>query len=118
MTGFRDRVGAICARLPGAEWADPADGKLPSWKVGNKMFACFGGASPGVSVRVSDSATSAMLIEAGIATKAAYFPATWVRLPEDCAEDELIHRLHTSYNIVRSGLTKKVQAALATREDA
>ena len=57
-----------------------------------------------------------MLIEAGIGVKAPYFHRSWVLLPEDVAAEELRHRLQVSYDIVRSGLTKKAQAALPSRE--
>ena len=57
-----------------------------------------------------------MLIEAGVARKAPYFHRSWVNLPEDTPTGELHHRIVTSYDIVRAGLTKKVQAALPPRK--
>ena len=55
-----------------------------------------------------------MLVAAGIARRAPYFHRSWVHLPDDCPEEELRHRLLASYRVVRAGLPKKVQAALAT----
>ncbi|MEM9318888.1 MAG: MmcQ/YjbR family DNA-binding protein [Pseudomonadota bacterium] len=113
---FRDRLDAFCATLPGAQWADPADGQLASWKVGGKMFACTGTTTPGVSVKTADAATAQMLIDAGVAEKAPYFHASWVRLPESVPEDELRHRLTSSYDLILRGLPKKTQAELSKRE--
>ena len=96
----RDLTNTICAALPGAEVSDPWGGGHDAWKVGGKMFAC--------SVE-----TAEMLIAAGVAERAAYFHRSWVYLPEGSAEEELRHRIVTSYRIVRAGLTKKAQAALA-----
>jgi predicted DNA-binding protein (MmcQ/YjbR family) len=76
------------------------------------MFACIGTSNDGVSVKTADIETAQMLIDAGIAAKAPYFHRSWVRLPWGTTEDELQHRLHISYKIVRKGLTKKAQAAL------
>lgn len=81
------------------------------------MFACIGAMQPGVAVKTPDIETAEMLIDAGVGQKAPYFHKSWVLLPEDAAPDELHHRLVTSYDIVRSGLTKKAQAALPPRQD-
>lgn len=116
MSGFRDSVNAICKTLPGAECSDPWGGGHDAWKVGGKMFATIGAVTPGVAVKTADIPTAQMLIEAGVGVKAPYFHRSWVLLPEDCAEEELCHRLRTSYDIVRAGLTKKAQAALPERE--
>lgn len=113
---FRDRVTAICAPLPGAECSDPWGGGHDAWKVGGKMFASIGAVLPGVSVKTPDIETAQMLIETGIGTKAKYFHRSWISLPEDTAPDELRHRIHVSYDTVRAGLTKKLQAALPPRE--
>ena len=40
----------------------------------------------------------------------------WGSLPWGTAEDELRHRLGVSYDIVRAGLTRTVQATLAARQ--
>jgi predicted DNA-binding protein (MmcQ/YjbR family) len=114
---FRARVSAICAPLPGAGVSDPWGGGHDAWKVGGKMFACIGAVMPGVAVKTRDIETAEMLIEAGIGERAPYFHRSWLLLPEDVAEDELRHRVLTSYDIVREGLTKKAQAALAPRGD-
>lgn len=114
----RDDVNAICKVLPGADWSDPWGGGHDAWKVGGKMFACIGMANDGVSVKTPDIETAQMLIDAGLAEKARYFHRSWVRVRWEGAEpDEMRHRLHTSYDLVRSGLTKKVQATLAQRSD-
>ena len=112
---FRDRVKSVCEPLPGAEKTDPWGGGHDAWKVGGKMFACIGAVQPGVAVKTADIETAEMLIEAGVGIKAPYFHKSWVLLPEDCATDDLRHRIEASYDIVRGGLTKKAQAQLAPR---
>lgn len=114
---FRNRVNTIAEQLPGAVLGHPHDSEHDAWKVGSKMFTCIGAVNPGVSVKTPDTETAQMLIEAGVAHKAAYFHRSWVTMPEHAEEGELRHRIVTSYDIVRSGLTKKAQAALPQRED-
>jgi len=111
----RETVNTICATFPGAELSDPWGGGHDAWKVGGKMFACIGTANDGVSVKTPDIETAQMLIEAGVGVKAPYFHRSWIRLPWDTDPDELHHRLTASYDIVRAGLTKKLQATLAPR---
>ncbi len=115
---LRKAVDAICADLPGAEKSDPWGGGHDAWKVGGKMFACIGAAMPGVSVKTPDIETAEMLIEAGVGVKAPYFHRSWVNLPDGTTRDELRHRIVSSYDIVRAGLTKKAQAALPPRPEA
>lgn len=111
----RDLVNKICATFPGAECSDPWGGGHDAWKVGGKMFACIGSVGDGVSVKTPDIETAAMLIEAGVGVKAPYFHRSWLRLPWSCDEAEMRHRLSQSYDIVRSSLTKKLQATLPPR---
>ena len=113
---FRDNVAAICGPLPGAEVSDPWGGGHDAWKVCDKMFASIGAILPGVAVKTSGIETAEMLIDTGTAVKAPYFHKSWVLLPEDVASDELEHRILSSYDIVRAGLTKKLQATLSPRE--
>jgi len=108
----RETINAICAALPGAERSDPWGGGHDAWKVGDKMFACIGSATPGVSVKTPSVETAEMLRAAGIGAKAPYFHRSWLLLPFETEPEELRHRLHASYRLVRSGLTKKAQAAL------
>ena len=104
----RDLVNQICAALPGATPADPAT-ELDSWKVGGKMFACFGDRIDGVCLKTDSVETATMLIDAGAATKAPYFHKSWVLVPFDSAEDELRHRIGVSYDIIFKALPKKVR---------
>ena len=113
---FRTSIDAICRPLPGAEVSDPWGGGHDAWKVGGKMFACIGAEIRGVSVKTADIGTAQMLIEAGVGIKAPYFHRSWILLPETVPKDELRHRLVTSYDIVRAGLTKKAQASLPERD--
>ena len=108
----RKLINEICAEKPGAEWSDPWGGGHDAWKVGGKMFACMGSMEEGVSVKTDSIETAQMLIDAGVGRKAPYFHRSWIRLSDDAPEDELRHRIETSYQIVRSGLPKKVQATL------
>lgn len=116
MSAFRDAINAYCATFPGAERSDPWGGGHDAWKVCDKMFACFGAVEPGVSVKTPDIETATMLIDAGVGRKAPYFHRSWIRLDEDSDLDEARHRVSASYDIVRAGLTKKLQASLPPRE--
>lgn len=117
----REFVNELCKALPGAEVSDPwgTDEKgcgHDAWKVGGKMFALIGTKGLGVSVKCADVATADMLKDVGVAIKAPYFHKSWVHLTWDAAElDEIKHRIEASYDVIRGGLTKKVQAGLASR---
>ncbi len=109
----RDQVNRICKALPGAEVSDPFGGGYDIWKVGGKIFAGVGPRDDhGVSVKCADIDTAEMLIAAGFGQKAPYFHRSWVNLPSGAGEDELRHRILASCRLIRSGLTKKAQAAL------
>jgi predicted DNA-binding protein (MmcQ/YjbR family) len=108
----RKKVNAICRKFPGVEVSDPWGGGHDAWKVGGKMFACVGAETPGVSVKTDSVETAEMLIDAGVAVKAPYFHRSWVNLPWGTADDELRHRLTTSYRLIRASLPKRVQAQL------
>jgi predicted DNA-binding protein (MmcQ/YjbR family) len=109
----RARVNAICATFPGAERSDPWGGGHDAWKVGGKMFACIGAIQTGVSVKCSSVEIARLMIDEGLAARAPYFHASWVHLPETVGDDDLSRALAQSYRLVRAGLTKKAQAALA-----
>lgn len=110
----RDLVNRICAGFPGAEVSDPWGGGHDAWKVGGKMFAGIDAMGTGVSVKCPDVETADMLREAGVAEHAKYFHKSWVHLPfGPTAPDEFQHRLRVSYEVIRAGLPKKMQAALA-----
>lgn len=111
----RATVTAICTTFPGAEVSDPWGGGHDAWKVGGKMFACIGSMDTGVAVKTADVETAQMLIDAGIGERAKYFHRSWVLLHWGTGEDELRHRLETSYDLIRAGLTKKLQATLPPR---
>ncbi len=113
----RRSINAICKKLPGAEVSDPWGGGHDAWKVGGKMFACIGASTPGVSVKTDSIETATMLIEAGVGVKAPYFHRSWILLPWETEKQELRHRIIESYRIVRAGLTKKAQAALAPLDE-
>jgi predicted DNA-binding protein (MmcQ/YjbR family) len=108
----RERINAICSAFPGAEWSDPWGGGHDAWKVGGKMFACIGAATPGVSVKTDSIETAAMLIEVGAAVRAPYFHSSWVNLPFDAPEDVLSHRISESYRLIHLSLPRKLREAL------
>ena len=113
----REMVNRISAAFPGAERSDPWGGGHDAWKVGGKMFACVGTVGDGVSLKTPDLETAQMLIDAGIGVKAPYFHRSWIHMPFDrMQQDELRHRLEIAYDVIRSGLTKKAQAALPRRD--
>ncbi len=111
-TEFRHRVTAICQPLPGAEVSDPWGGGHDAWKVGGKMFACIGAVMPGVSVKCADIETATMLIDAGVGERAPYFHRSWVLLFETVSDDELRHRILSSYRLIRAGLPAKMRNSL------
>lgn len=113
----RTDIDAICAAHPGATLSGP--GELDAWKVGGKMFACFGHAedratnTEHMSVKCPDADTAAMLIDAGVAQKAPYFHRSWVRMMLDGLDpDEARHRVAVSYDCIASKLPKKIREAL------
>ncbi|MBC6437908.1 MAG: MmcQ/YjbR family DNA-binding protein [Rhodobacteraceae bacterium] len=113
----RTEFDALCAAKPGAVLSSP--GELDAWKVGGRMFACFGHvetrpANTGaVSVKCADVETAQMLIAAGVAVKAAYFHRSWVSLPLATLDaGDAQHRINASYASVVSKLPKKLQAVL------
>lgn len=110
----RDLINQTCAALPGATHSDPWGGGHDAWKVGGKLFAVVGASDDhGVAVKCADVETARLLIEVGHAQKAPYFHASWVRLPWGLVPDaEMVERIGASYQVIRAGLPKKVQAAL------
>ncbi len=109
---------ALCAPHPGAVLSGP--GELDAWKVGGKMFACFGHVDTRatnddhVVVRCADTDMARMLIETGAAGKPAYFRGAWVRLDLATLDPaEAAHRARVSYETIRGTLTRKAQAALS-----
>ena len=109
----RALINAHCAGLPGAAVSDPWGGGHDAWKVGGKMFAVVGVMEDGVSVKCADTDTARLLIEMQRAVRAPYFHSSWVRVPWGLVgDDEICERLTTSYQIIRAGLPKKVQATL------
>jgi predicted DNA-binding protein (MmcQ/YjbR family) len=109
---LRADVAAMVARFPGALYADGSTNEHDSWKVGGKMFACFGSMSPGVSVKCADIPSADLLIETGVAGRAPYFHRSWVRLPDSVDRTELRHRLQISYRLVRAGLPASLRKDL------
>ena len=111
----RKLINEICAEKPAAPGIGPFGAGHDAWKVGGKMFACMGSMEEGVSVKTDSIETAQMLIDAGVGRKAPYFHRSWIRLGWECDRVEMRHRLEQSYDIVRSSLTKKVQATLPPR---
>jgi predicted DNA-binding protein (MmcQ/YjbR family) len=113
----RAEFDALCLAHPGATLSGP--GELDAWKVGGKMFACYGHTDmreanlDHVSVKCADAETAAMLIDAGTAQKAPYFHRSWVRLAlVDLDPGEAAHRIAVSYETIRASLPKKIREAL------
>ena len=108
---------ALCAAHPGATLSGP--GELDSWKVGGKMFACYGDGerrdanTETVVVATPDADPARMLIEVGAAHRPPYFRGAWVGLTlADLDEDEARDRIAAAYDRVRAGLPKRVRDAL------
>ena len=101
-----------CLSLPGAEcveqWGDDQ-----VYKIAGKMFAATDKAVTKISFKCSDEAFH-VLTESGAAQPAPYLArAKWVQVtPKALPDAELRQRITQAYTIVRSGLTRKAQAAL------
>ena len=113
----REEFDTLCARHPGAVLSGA--GELDAWKIGGKMFACFGHVeerasnNQHVSVKCPDVETATMLIDAGVARTAPYFHRSWVQLDLPTLDaDEAAHRIAVSYDKVRSSLPKSVRESL------
>ena len=107
----RAQVNTMCEAHKGATAPDPTT-ELDSWKIGGKMFACFGYRIDGVCVKTYSGETAQMLIDAGGATKAPYLHKSWVLVSFDAPEDELSHRIKVSYDIIFKALPKKIRDAI------
>jgi predicted DNA-binding protein (MmcQ/YjbR family) len=113
----REEFDGLCAAHPGAVLSGP--GELDAWKVGGKMFACFGHVdqrawnTEHASVKCPDVETAAMLIDAGAAEKAPYFHRSWVRLDLLALDpEEAEHRIAVSYDTIRKSLPKSVREGI------
>ncbi|MEO0982159.1 MAG: MmcQ/YjbR family DNA-binding protein [Pseudomonadota bacterium] len=101
-----------CLALPGAElsikWGDDH-----CYTVGEKMFAAHGVSSDAISFKCTPDAFE-MLTESGAAEPAKYLArAKWVTAKLGAMpKEELAARLTAAYGVVRSSLTKKLQATL------
>lgn len=107
----RDEIDALCAAHAGATASDPTT-ELDSWKVGGKMFVCFGDRINGFCTKTDSIDTAQMLIDAGAATKAPYFHKSWVLVGFDVEAEEAVHRITVSYDIIRKALPKKIRDTL------
>ena len=108
----RNEINALCAAYPGAVQSDPTT-ELDSWKVGGKMFVCFGDRIDGFCAKTDSIETAQMLIDAGAATKAPYFHKSWVLVSFDVPVEEAAHRIATSYDIIFKALPKTARTAIA-----
>jgi len=113
----RAEFDTLCAAHPGATLS--GQGELDAWKVGGKMFACFGHTeqretnTENASVKCPDAETATMLIDAGVAVKAPYFHRSWVQLGlPDLDSEEAKHRIAVSYDTILKSLPKKTREAL------
>jgi len=107
----RDEINALCAQHPGATLSDP-ETELDSWKVGGKMFVCFGDRIDGFCAKTDSIETAQMLIDAGAARKAPYFHKSWVMVSFETTAEEAAHRIATSYDIIVKALPKRVRDAI------
>lgn len=103
---------AYCLSLPGAEcvvqWGDDQ-----IYKIGGKMFVATDAGCTKISFKCSPDSFH-LLTESGVAIPAPYLArAKWVRIPAGAMPaKEVRQRVRQAYAIVRSGLTKKLQATL------
>ena len=108
--GFREAANALRAARTGAGWSESFGPGRDVRTVGGRMFAVIGVAGAGVPVETPDVETAGMPIDAGLRRRA------WVRLSRTVAEDEPRRRIAASYDILRTDLTRRAQAALRAIE--
>jgi predicted DNA-binding protein (MmcQ/YjbR family) len=109
---IRPRVAALCAQMPGAVLSDPWGGGHDVWKIGGKMFATIGTGYGTVRVKCADFETASLLIDAGVASRAEHMHRSWVALPASTGDEELEHRIATSYALIRAVLPAATRRAL------
>lgn len=117
---MRQNLEDHAAALPGAtmivQW-----GGAHVFKVGigdkAKVFAILGLQQDRITVKCQDVDTAAFLIEIGAAQRAKYLPrGGWLSFNlNETGLDDLRGRIETSYDTVRAGLTKAMQAQLPPR---
>ncbi len=97
--------------MPGAALSQPFGPDVEVWKVGGKIFAAI--TDDGVCVKCEGVAEARMLIDLGLAERAPYFHASWVRVPLTGAGAETIAaRIAASYDRIRAGLPRALRATL------
>jgi predicted DNA-binding protein (MmcQ/YjbR family) len=110
---MRERVRAICERLPATTMDHPFGDDHDAYKVGGKMYAIVGGMGD-LSFKVSEIAYEVLTGE-GRARPAPYLArAKWVQIGEGDGwdEQELADHLAQAHRIIAGKLTRKARAEL------
>ncbi len=115
-----DQLGAFCGGWPGVTRSIKWEVDLV-WSVAGKMFAvmCTLGPERGrLSFKVDRERFLELTGQPGIVPAPYMARAFWISInePQAFSEAELAGHVRNAYEIVRSGLPKKIQAALAGTE--
>lgn len=102
---------ARAGEMTGAELSQPFGPEVDVWKIGGKIFAAI--TDEGVCVKCEGIPEARLLIDLGLAERAPYFHASWVRVPLTGAGGETVAaRIAQSYAHIRAALPRAVRAAL------
>ena len=112
---LRQRLAAICERLPGAGKPAPRGGGHDARTVGGRMFACIGSVQPGLSANCAGADIGRRLIEAGAGARAPGFHRSWIPPPDDVDRAGLRHRVRASCDLIRARLPETWPSTLPDR---
>ena len=110
---------AFVQTLPGVATLDQWESRLA--KVGGKVFALLGGHDgvPHLTVKCSEESFEILTALPGIDQARYFAKRKWLSIeqPAPLSNDELCHYITRSYDLVKAGLTKKLQAELGIPTD-
>lgn len=104
---------AFVKKLPGTSFVDQWDSHVA--KVGDKVFTLMGGGDEArIVVKCSEESFEILTALEGIGQAPYFAKRKWVEIRESAplSEEEVMHYLTRSYELVAAGLTKKLRAEL------
>jgi predicted DNA-binding protein (MmcQ/YjbR family) len=104
---------AFVKRLPGTSFVDQWDSHVA--KVGDKVFTLLGeGDEARIVVKCSEESFEILTALEGIGQAPYFAKRKWVeiRASAPLSEEEVVHYLTRSYDLVAAGLTKKLRLEL------
>lgn len=104
---------AFVKKLPGTSFVDQWDSHVA--KVGDKVFTLLSeGDETRIVVKCSEESFEILTALKGIGQAPYFAKRKWVEIRESAplSEEEVVHYLTRSYELVAAGLTKKLRAEL------